>query len=445
MINLQNKRVGIWGLGIVGTSVLSYVQRFTSNIQILDKKAHATVPVIIQTPQTIKDFLELNDIIIPSPGISLLGYQDYTHKFLHELDIFSYESTIPTIAITGTLGKTTITSFIHQCIPDSVAAGNIGYAMLNVLSLQPEPKTIVLELSSYQLQYAQAFAPDIALLTNFYPNHLDHHATIDEYLIAKCNIFAHQKPHQKALIPYELIEHIEQTMLVPSSVYLFCINKPTTEPKYPTFYTEANKLILSKNGRIITVLDLVDQLPNTTFIQNWIAIFAILYLYNISLQSIQLQSLLPTLSSLQQPQHRVEFVTNFHHVAVYDDSKSTLWQATQQAIARFPNKKIALFLGGLSKGTDRTPLIQYCQTQKITVFAFGKEADILSALCNAYHVPHVKTATMQQALDLFAEQYDRFDLLLFSPAGASFDLFKNFEDRGEQFKIFMHALTQKHC
>ncbi len=435
MINLKNKRIGIWGLGIVGTSVLNYVKKHTTQIQILDKKPHETLSVIIQTPENIQAFLEHNDIIIPSPGISLLDYQNYAHKFVHELDIFSSQTNSATITITGTLGKTTVTSFIHQCLPNSIAAGNIGYAMLNVLSLPKQPKTIVLELSSYQLQYAQKFAPDLAILTNFYPNHLDHHATIEEYLTAKCRMFLNQRPDQIALIPYELIDHIENTITIPSLVYLFSIAKPTNTPKYPTFYIENKCLMLQNNKQITTVLELVDQLPNITFIQNWIAILAALYLYKTPLQTLPF-------NSLQQPEHRVEYVGDFHHVAVYNDSKSTVWQATKEALLRFPNKQIAVFLGGLSKGTDRSPLIEFCKNQNITVFAFGKEADTLSKLCKTYQVPHQQATTLEQALDLFKSDYKHFDILLFSPAGASFDLFKNFEDRGTQFKALVHEMMK---
>lgn len=433
-MNLTNKKIGIWGLGIVGASVLKYVQQLTPHIQILDQKPHAMLPVIVQTPETVQAFLEYNDIIIPSPGISLLKYKSYEHKFVHELDIFSSEFTNTTIAITGTLGKTTITSFIQQCIPDSVAAGNIGYAMLGVLSLQPQPRTVVLELSSYQLQYAKNFTSDIAIWTNFYPNHLDHHATIDEYFRAKCNIFAHQEATQKALIPFELIDQVETTIHIPSQIYLFCVSKPQTS-KHPTFYIDRNQIILSANNQATVIFDGVDQLPNTTFLQNWIAILATLHLYQISVQSLTAR-----LHTLHAPEHRVEFVKKIHNVAVYNDSKSTVWQATQSAIQRFPGQPIALFLGGLSKGTDRTPLIKYIATQNITVFAFGSEAEKLSQLCKQHKVPYQQTATLEQALDLFLKQHKHFEVLLFSPAGASFDLFKNFEDRGTQFKKLIHGL-----
>ena len=134
-INFKNKKVGIWGMGIVGKSALNYVQQFTDQIQIMDQSSDAAY--IAQTPENITSFLEHNDFIIPSPGIMLHNYQHYAHKFVQELDIFAQENKNYTVAITGTVGKTTVTSLLQQCIPDAIAAGNIGHAMLNLVTNPP--------------------------------------------------------------------------------------------------------------------------------------------------------------------------------------------------------------------------------------------------------------------------------------------------------------------
>jgi len=433
MHNLYNKKIGIWGIGVVGQSVLQYVQRYSSDIQILDKKTHATIPTIIQTPETVKMFLEHNDFIIPSPGIALHNYAAYQHKFISELDLFADEFKGHSIAVTGTVGKTTITSFISDYIPHALAAGNIGHAMLRVITMEPIPTSVVLELSSYQLHYTTTFAPDLAIWTNFYPNHLDHHTCVEEYFQAKCNIFKYQTADQIALIPIELINNIQTHIDIKSKIYLFATDKPTTPTKYPTFYREGNNLILHDQQKAIIIYNSINTLPNVTFTQNWIIILAALYLSKINLQQCDFQRLTPQ-------EHRVEFVRNFHNIAIYNDSKSTIWQSTKSAIERFPSKRIALFLGGLSKGTDRTPLIQFLTTQKVTVFAFGKEAETLGAACKQHNVACVTTPTLQEAMDEFQKQHTNFDILLFSPAGSSFDLFKDYKDRGDHFKKIVSAL-----
>ncbi len=426
-INLTNKKIGIWGFGIVGQSVLRYVEQFTNQIQIMDQKSNST-STITQTPQNITQFLQYNDIIIPSPGIVLHEYQEYAHKFLQELDIFAQKFHGTTIAITGTVGKTTITSLLTQTTPDAISAGNIGYAMLNVLSTQPRPKKIILELSSYQLQFAKAFAPDIAIWTNFYPNHLDHHTNEQEYFEAKCNMIKHQTPNQIALLPYNLIEKITAFIQPQAQIYLFSEQEPELT-NFPTFFIKNNQLILQKNNFTSVILDNFKNLPSITFTQNWIVIAATLHLQNINLENF-----VTFANQLKPEPHRCEFIKNLHGVAVYNDSKSTVWQATKQAINKFSEKKIALFLGGISKGTDRTPLIQNLDNKFVTVFAFGKEAEILANLCQQFNIANFQATTLQEIFQKYLHHQNNFEILLFSPAGASFDLFKNFEDRGIQFK-----------
>jgi len=149
--------------------------------------------------------------------------------------------------------------------------------------------------------------------------------------------------------------------------------------------------------------------------------------------------------TVQDQEHRVEFVRNLSGVDIYNDSKSTVWQATRKAVERFKYKKIALLLGGMSKGTNRAPLIKFLTKQNVCVFAFGKEAELLSSLCKKYNVSCHSSATLQQALDQYRllqsnSGQNNFEILLFSPAGSSFDLFKNYQDRGNQFKKMINEL-----
>ncbi|MBP9765454.1 UDP-N-acetylmuramoyl-L-alanine--D-glutamate ligase [Candidatus Babeliales bacterium] len=430
---LHNKKIGVWGLGVVGKSVLEYLKNITPHVQIMDQKKHDTINVIVQTPENIQRFLHDNDIIIPSPGIVLHGYEQYAHKFVQELDIFSSHFKNKIIAVTGTAGKTTVTTFLQQLIPDAVAAGNIGHAMLNIIS-DPQPSTVVLELSSYQLQYAQNFAPDFALWTNFYPNHLDHHKTIEEYFDAKCSLLKNQTQYQIALLPCALIDRIKENVSLNQAVFLHNTQKPFQRYAHPVFYQQENKLILETNNDIQIIFDDMSKLPSTTFPANWITILATLYLNNINLTNVAYDTLV-------NQQHRVEYVTTFNNVKIYNDSKSTIWQSTQQALQMFPNQKIALCIGGLSKGADRTPLIEYVAQKNITLFLFGKEADHLSKICAQYNVPHYQSPTLENAVQLFKQHHTNFETLLFSPAGSSFDLFKDYKDRGDAFKKIISHLS----
>ncbi|HSW76077.1 MAG TPA: UDP-N-acetylmuramoyl-L-alanine--D-glutamate ligase, partial [Candidatus Saccharimonadales bacterium] len=299
----------------------------------------------------------------------------------------------------------------------------------------PQPEIVVLELSSYQLHYTKHFAPDMAIWTNFFPNHLDHHTTKKEYFWAKCNIIKHQTEKHIALLPYSLIETIKKHIIMSCKVYLFVSYKPRKKLIYPTFYIHKNNAVLDNGSTKIIIFKNIHQLPDVTFPENWLIIIASLYLQKISFDQLNTMA-----RTLQDQHHRVEFVRNFNGVSIYNDSKSTVWQSTHKALQRFKDKKIALFLGGLSKGTNRAPLIQSLAQQNVTVFAFGKEAALLSSLCEKFQVQCYVSTTLQQALEKYLSLQNNFEILLFSPAGSSFDLFKNYIDRGNQFKNMIMKL-----
>lgn len=433
-MNLKNKKIGIWGFGVVGVSVFNYVKKITNYVQILDKKPHETMVTILQTPESIQKFLDENDYIVPSPGIPLHDYESYYHKFICELDIFASEYHESTIAITGTAGKTTITDFIAQLIPNSIAAGNIGFAMLDALKLNPQPKTVVLELSSYQLQYAHDFAPDIAIWTNFFPNHLDHHKNIDEYFQSKCNILKFQKSNQKAIIAHELLNDVQRVIDYQGTLYTYSLKKPKN-CIIPTFYIQNNNLVLWQNNKTTIIFKNSNYLPRTTFLINWIVILATLYLKKENISALNFTKL------TQQP-HRVELVGTYQNVKIYNDSKSTIWESTQQALTLFPNKKIALIIGGMSKGADRSPLFKFIAEQKnITSFIFGKEKAMLTLFCRNHKLSYFEAETLEELLNIFKIHHQNFDVLLFSPAGSSFDQFKNYQDRGNIFKKLLKHNT----
>lgn len=433
-INLNNKIIGIWGFGIVGKSILNFIKPHAKQIFILDQKQpvdlenNEKISFILQTPDSIEPFLQSNDIIIASPGIVLANWKQYHHKFMHELDLFAQNTQSKSIiAITGTLGKTTVTSMLAQMIPQAIAAGNIGNAMLNVCD---QKNMIVLELSSYQLQYQTQFSPNLAIWTNFYPNHLDHHQTEEEYFQAKCNILKFQKSNQTALVACNLIEKIKQRITLSSQIFLQCAsNDCCKNNQYPRFFLNDNQLILQHNNKKTVIFSHNSDLPKTIFKQNWTTILTALHLQGFDQKFIQ-----EKISQIKPEPHRMELVYNKNGLIIINDSKSTIWQASRAALDQFPHKKIALFLGGISKGTDRSPLIASLKDQSITVFAFGSEGEALHQMCQNQGVPCFSSKTLPEALNQFQQQKQAFEILLFSPAGASFDLFKNFQDRGNQFK-----------
>lgn len=449
MNNFNNKKIGIWGFGVVGTSILTFFDHFdVTSIEILNNKpfelpqtrnvSYAT----LQDSSSIKVFFENNDVILISPGIPLHNYKDFAHKFISELDLFHHHNNIPTIAITGSLGKTSITHLLSNILQKigihTFAAGNIGYPMLSTISPtnnhnQPQIEKIVLELSSFQLQQSRNFAPDLAIITNVYDNHLDHHTSSQEYFDAKCNIFSQQKQDQLALIPYEFAAQL--TLKYPTNNFVFFSPSKLSESNLENMQTHQILYYLDENiiykidRNVTSIVFNISQLPPITFATNWLIIITAL-----DLQKISLESLAHIINQLDIPDHRLQKIASINGSDFYNDSKSTVWQATLQAVNSMTNdKSIKLFLGGLSKGADRKPLLQALTDKNIEIYAFGKEAEILGDICKQLNITHYTHTTLQDSFHACMNNIKEPSNILFSPAGSSYDLFDNYIQRGQTF------------
>lgn len=415
----KGKKVGIWGFGIVGKSVLSSLDPKQCHISVYDDRELTRqeagllkLKEVQVVPQGyLPQFLEMNDCIIPSPGVDVKPSKDFQEKFLSEIDLFAQLVKKPTIALTGSIGKTTtthvLTHLLNKLGKKALAAGNIGLPLLDAVALQDHYDILVLELSSFQLQYNTTFAPDIALITNFYPNHLDHHADIEEYLQAKGQLLTHQTEKQKAFIPIPFMDLFWEFTRDQKCSWIG-----------PELYDDITK-----------------ELSDITCHENWQLILSVLEELDLSIKnSASLCADLPALPD------RIECIGTIRGVTFYNDSKATIAQATLQAVSSFANKKPIVFLGGLSKGTDRTELIRELKDKTKHVICFGAEAQQLYNTCLLFEIPCSKHATLEDAFDYCKRIIQEGDTVLFSPAGSSFDLFANYVQRGKRFKELVQQL-----
>lgn len=459
MNKFKDKKIGIWGFGIVGQSALTFFdQQNPHAIEILDTK-NIIIPTtktptssILQTKKSIQIFLENNDVILASPGIKLHNYQHFAHKFINELDLVHNTTNYNIIAITGTVGKTSITHLLENIFNalhiETIAAGNIGYPMLSLIDMNIHPikstkKIAILELSSFQLQPIKKFAPDLAIITNFFPNHLDHHQSIEEYFDAKCNILRHQTDLQQTLIPFDLIDQITEKINLKKNWALFAGIKPTEThlKKYAQqkIYFLDNKIIYCRQNNQTERLFDCNTLPPLTFDSNWLIIIAACHLRNISLTTMA-----SVVQNLHLPDHRLQKIGSVHGCNFYNDSKSTVWQATLQAVQAMDQKPIKLFLGGMSKGTDRTPLLQDLQNKNIEIYAFGQEAEQIAQICKKFKIKHLAHATLDASFNACIKNINTPCQILFSPGGSSFDLFADYKARGQYFiKLVQDYLFQQ--
>ncbi len=458
------KTIGIWGFGIVGRAALPYFSgQGADKIIILDKKnpnladlhliEHYQAQWILQenTVQT-ELFLKTCDIILPSPGIDTHLFSHHSDRFISEADIFRSEFNATIIAITGSLGKTTTAALLTSLLTHHISktpvclGGNIGTGMLELLGIGAPASHAVLELSSFQLEYTRAFSPELAIITNLYPNHLDRHGSMEAYALAKSNIFAQQKPDQQLILPIDLVKNkavkIDEHK---GKLNIVSLKKPEVdvqrEMNYATYFYLENNSIKKKctNQKVENIVN-IKELPDITFPQNWLTITAALTCLNISLDIPWIQDQKEKL--LRPPQiDPIKVVTQRHRlekrtisgIDFYNDSKSTVMEATLAALEKLQGKPTILLLGGISKGVNRSGMIKLLEKKAELVVCFGAEANNLHQLCRENNILSYATTTLTEATALAIKHARTGWQILLSPGGASFDLFTNHQERGDVF------------
>lgn len=439
-IQFYQKKIGIWGFGVVGKSALRFFRRQKALCSVLDQKE--------SKDSDFSQFLDSNEYILPSPGIDLRPYEQYQHKFLAEADIFRQFWHKPIIGITGSVGKTTVTTLLAQIMEEAgyrvAVGGNIGIGMLDLIADQDSYDYAILELSSFQLALCRSFAPDLAIWTNFYPNHLDRHGSVEDYFEAKMNILQRQKEGQLGLVGESMLKELNRVprynpygitrderkkkmcKISNLSESSHTIDAPLRENLFKIHPEWPAKQVVSRDHY---------KLTHPT---NWQTIIQALEILNIPI---------PDLSKInfKLPEHRLEKVATINGVTFYNDSKATIAEATLAAVEQFHppshdkcfgviQSNIILLLGGLSKGVNRKPLILALRDRVKHIIAFGDEADDIAKLCNQEALKCISCTTLEAALENAIKKAKLGDQILLSPGGASFDLFSDYVERGAYFK-----------
>ena len=417
---MPSKKIGVWGFGTTGQSILTCIAPYTQTIFIMEsqevnehqKKMLSNATATLVSPELLPQFLEVCDLIIPSPGIDIAPYKEqYQKKFITELDIFGACVTIPIIAITGSIGKTTTVSLLEQLLTKLgkrvTAVGNIGIPMLSFINKQDNYDYVIIEVSSFQLEHIQSFAPTIATILNILPNHLDRHVTMENYIRAKGMILAYQTNDHHAVLPLDFMDEFwpfvrqQKVHWVGIDAYDYIIN--------------ALSEITAKEN-IVIILALLEKL------------------------GFEAEELIPFVQELRRPPHRMELVKTWNGITFYNDSKATVIESTLQATLQCSNQPTILLLGGLSKGINRQPLFKQLPLSIKKIICFGAEAAQLHQWCMNAVIPSSAHTTLEDAFAQAITDAKSGDCILLSPSGSSYDLFTNFEERGNRFKTLIHNL-----
>jgi len=381
------------------------------------------------------------DLAVLSPGVPL---DSEIVKFIREKGIsyigemeFAYRQSLKAsiIAVTGTNGKSTTTALIGYIFSDlnSVTGGNLGTPFSALLLENPSPQFAILETSCFQLESIESYHPHIVVFLNFTEDHLDRYSSMTEYLSAKKRIFANQNESDFAIFNYDDSVVKELSNETKAKDYYFSISKKVPRGAYLNdsreicFVDEMKEEILFPRGSI--------QLIGIHNVQNVLASVIAAKLSGLNNELIRQK-----IESFNGLQHRLEKVKEINGVLYINDSKSTTPDSTIVALNSF-ERPIILIAGGSSKNNDFSKLAKLFPEKLKKLILIGQTArEIGDAAVRAGFGEFVYALSLKEAVAIAKNNSNNGDIVLLSPACASFDMFSDFEDRGEQFKMIVESL-----
>jgi UDP-N-acetylmuramoylalanine--D-glutamate ligase len=372
------------------------------------------------------------EMAILSPGIDpasrlVRNFSARGTDIIGELELgWRFCEKIPVIAVTGTNGKTTTTELLAQmlnaCGQRTIACGNIGKPLSEVAREKQPFDVLTVEVSSFQLETIRTFHPSISLWLNFAPDHLDRYRSVAEYRAAKLRIFENQTDADVAVV--NAIEKI-----------------PNIRPRTVTFsaYANGGDFRLS-DGAILyrdeSVLRLADtRLRGLHNIENLMATLAVGMARDLSFQEM-----VPPLSAYEPQPHRCEFVREVNGVTYVNDSKATNLDAMDKAL-RAQNKPVILIAGGKDKGFSFDPLRSLVKEKVRSTILIGEMAENIRRSWDGAVESEIATS-LADAVERAHARAKPGEMVLFSPGTSSFDMFKSYADRGDQFRALVRALPE---
>jgi UDP-N-acetylmuramoylalanine--D-glutamate ligase len=385
-------------------------------------------------------FLE-QDLIVVSPGVpanlpSLELARARGIRVWSEIELAWRFLRGKLVAITGSNGKTTTTSLVAHILKTAdittQIGGNIGTPLLALTEASTDSTVTVAEVSSFQLETIEAFRPEIGVLLNLTPDHLDRHASFDDYARAKMRMFEYQLERDAAVLN---ADDPEITRRMPSKPHIYWFSRQKRVAAGA--FLQDGQIVFRRDG-LDTPLARVDEisLKGEHNVENVLAACAAAYLAGADPASIE-----NGVKTFQGVEHRLEFVGEVSGVAFYNDSKATNVDAALKAIEAFLGPLLVI-LGGKDKGSPYTPLCDSLRKRARVVILIGAAAEkIASDLGDAVEIS--RADTLERAVEFAMKSARTGDTVLLAPACSSFDQFENYEHRGRVFKQLVAKLESQ--
>lgn len=388
--------------------------------------------VITEDPIDLLD--ETYDYVVKNPGIKLdhpivIKAGILNIPVINEVEVaYQYLPNVKIIGITGSNGKTTTTTLIYEILKHANLpvhlGGNIGYPLCSLVNKCNDGDILVLEISGHQLHDVKDFKTDISVMTNLSEVHIDHFGSYENYKYNKSLIFRHHTDKDIAILNKENSDVMEVTKNIKSKkLYFSSKNKADA--------CIINDCIFINNKEVININDI--KIKGMHNYENIMCALLVAKEFNVSDDVIY-----EVLSNFNGVEHRIEFVKNVNGVNFYNDSKATNVKSTQIALNTFKNPTI-LILGGLDRGHSFEGLKDYLKNTKAIV-CYGETKNRIKEFADSIGIECYVVNDIIEATKCSYELSNRGDIVLLSPACASWDQFKCFEDRGNLFKEIVNGL-----
>ncbi|MBJ41368.1 MAG: UDP-N-acetylmuramoyl-L-alanine--D-glutamate ligase [Gammaproteobacteria bacterium] len=420
----------ILGLGVTGRSCIDFFTHNNIDFKIFDTRNknmidelsdYESIKEKMYFLKTPKDFLNNIDEVIVSPGFNpkhqlLEDISKLSIPIITDIDLFKRKNKTKIISVTGTNGKTTVVSMLEHalngCGYKSIACGNNGKSPL---TLKEDYKYIILELSSYQLEYMTDFTSYVSLITNITHDHIERHESFQKYLNTKKNIFK----NSSNILASNLIKNIIDSS---KDIKFFGIENNNN-----------TCLINNKRNQKITFNDQVVCLNNDSFAYKGIHnLYNILAVLSVSeTLDIDIYKCFSQLKHYKYLPHRIECIKSHNNTNWYNDSKSTNCDSTKAAL-EFLDKNIILILGGSKKNINYNSLSNIINEKVKLIIFLGENKNYIKTQLDT-NVPTLDVADMNQAITLSKKHAKPYDSVLLSPASPSFDMYNDYVDRGIAF------------
>jgi UDP-N-acetylmuramoylalanine--D-glutamate ligase len=449
-MELKGKKVLVVGLGKSGLAAALFLRRRGALVTVSDvRSAEALardIPALLEEGIMVEAgghgllTFRRQDLIVVSPGVpldtpELAQVKNFGLPIVGELELAAYFLKGKTLAITGSNGKTTTTSLCGEVLaagglPVQVG-GNIGVPVIALVDGSQEDGWSVLEVSSFQLETTEKFHPQIAVILNITPDHLDRHGSFENYVAAKERIFANQTPEDALVLNADDDAAKRCAARAKSRVFWF---SQTRIVRQGAFVHEGEIRFRAEEHQPAEPILKVESIPlkGDHNVENVLAAVCAARLAGVSAEAIR-----GAVEKFKAVEHRLEFVAEIEGVGYYNDSKATNVDAAMKAVAAFPSG-IHLILGGKDKNSDYTLMRPLLEARVKAVYTIGSAADKIEGQIKGA-VATVHAETLDAAVTAAAKAAQPGDVVLLAPACSSFDQFENYEHRGRAFKELVRA------